>query len=197
MKKIEPLFTSKARFNVELGDVIKVLESGSSEEKIRMLELLTDTNDDRIIQEIISRLGDDDIRVRGEAFSTLVLNENEISRFLIQGLKSHSKDIRAYSALILANREETKVIPEIVSMVDDEHSMVRACALGALGYLRAQDAGNAILQCLGDSNIEVRKSAVKAMIDIGKPLSEEMLQTVLQQRDYELERLVAQAKKSK
>lgn len=180
-----------------MGDALKVLESGSSEEKIRILESLTDTSDDKIIQEIISRLDDDDIKVRGEAFSTLVLNENEISWFLIQGLGSHSRDIRAYSALILANREDSEAVPEIAGLVGDEYPTVRACALGALGYLKAQDASDTILQCIDDSNIEVRKSAVKAMIDIGKPLSEETLQMILQQRDSELERLVAQVKKNK
>ena len=160
-----------------------------------VLESLANASDCIVIQKIISRLEDADIRVRGEAFSSLVLNENSILESLTQGLDSESKNIRGYIALVLANRMELRAIPDIIRLTEDERSMVRACALGALGHLRAREANAAILQCLTDPDMEVKKSAIKAAIDIGEPISEETVREVSQQKDAELERLITQVKR--
>lgn len=193
-QKFELLFSRTSISNVGLEDAVKFLESGSSEEKIMALESLANTSDRAVIQKIISSLEDADIRVRGEAFSSLVLNENSILESLTQCLNSESKNIRGYVALILANRKESGAIPDIIKLAWDERSMVRACALGALGHLRAREANAVILQCLDDLNMEVKKSAVKAAIDIGEPLSEGTIRGILQQKDAELERLVTKIK---
>ena len=115
-----------------MEDIARVLENGSSIEKIQILEKLETTNEPEILDKIISKLDDDDIQVRGEAFSTLVLNKNMISNLLIKNLKSASKNIRGFSLLVLANRNEVEAIPEIIKLVEDERSMVRTCAIGAL-----------------------------------------------------------------
>ena len=47
----------------------KMLDSGSKEEKIKILESLSSTTDSKIINKIISMLDDPEIEVRGEAFS--------------------------------------------------------------------------------------------------------------------------------
>ena len=120
-----------------IGKYFKVLENGSSEEKIQILEKLESANPE-ILDKIISKLDDDDIQVRGEAFSSLVLNKNKISNFLIKNLKSASKNIRGFSLLVLANRNEVDAIPEIIKLVEDERSMVRTCAIGALNFLKAK-----------------------------------------------------------
>ena len=108
---------------------MKVLELASCEEKIKILETLDDTDNPEILEKIILKLDDDDIQVRGEAFSSLVLNENKISNFLIKGLNSTSKNIRGFTSLVLANRNETIAIPEIIKLAKDERSMVRECAI--------------------------------------------------------------------
>ena len=77
-----------------MENISKILESGSSKEKIRILETLEKIDETEILEKIIMRLDDDDIQVRGEAYSSLVLNENEISNFLIKNLHSVNKNIR-------------------------------------------------------------------------------------------------------
>ena len=134
---------------------IKVLDHGSKEEKIKILESLNDTSDPKIINKIISMLDDPEIEVRGEAFSVLVLNENNISEFLIQNLNSESKNVRGFTALVLANRKNSESIPAIISLTNDSSSIVRSCALGALGYLKAGQASKVIHNCLSDLNLEV------------------------------------------
>jgi HEAT repeat protein len=150
-----------------LDEIWNVMESDSKENKIKILESLSHTSDPTLIRLVVSKLDDDDIQVRGEAFAALMLNENDISDILIQSLKSPSKNIRGYSALILANRNEKRAIPAIVEMASDESASVRSCAIGSLGYLRAVEGISAIAKCINDHNNEVRKSAIKAALDLG------------------------------
>ncbi|MEM3144170.1 MAG: HEAT repeat domain-containing protein [Candidatus Nitrosotenuis sp.] len=150
-----------------LDEIRNVIESDSREDKIKILESLSQTSDSTLIQLVISKLDDDDIQVRGEAFAALMLNENDISDILIQSLKSPRKNIRGYSALILANRNEKRAIPAIVELASDESASVRSCAIGALGYLKAVDGTQAIAKCINDYNSEVRKSAIKSALDLG------------------------------
>ena len=173
------------------------LDSDSKEEKIKTLELLTNEEDPKIINKIISKLNDDDIQVRGEAFSSLVLNENKISKLLIDNLTSPSKNIRGFSALVLANRKDVDAISPIIELTKDSSSMVRACALGALGFLKANDASNAIHSCFSDSSLEVKKSAVKAAIDIGYKLPPEEIKEISKDKDAELEKLLVLAEKKR
>ncbi len=145
----------------------RIMHSDSKEEKIKILELTCECKDSAILNTIISALDDSDIQIRGEAFSALVLNENDISDVLIQKLNSQSKNVRGYSLLVLANRNDRKAIPKIIDRTSDESAMVRSCAVGALGHLKVAEAILVIQKCMEDSNPEVRKSAIKAAIDIG------------------------------
>ena len=172
----------------------RVLEFGTKVEKIEILESLENTQDPEIINKIISKLDDSDIEVRGEAFSSLVLNENDISKMLVQNLKSESKNIRGFSTLVLANRRNSDYISVITNLTKDQSGMVRACALGALGYLKAKRSGKEIHDCFFDSNIEVKKSALKAAIDIGDKISSEEIIHLSKEKDPEIEKLLLQAK---
>ncbi len=172
----------------------KILESGNKVKKIETFESLENTNDPEIISKIISKLDDSDIEVRGEAFSSLVLNENDISNMLIQNLKSESKNIRGFSTLVLANRRNSDSISVITNLTKDQSGMVRACALGSLGYLKAKQSRKEIHDCFFDSNVEVKKSALKAAIDIGDKISSEEIIALVKENDPEIEKLLVQAK---
>ena len=178
-----------------MDDIFKILDIGTSEEKIKVLEYLAYTDDFEIIKKIISKLDDEDIKVRGEAFSSLILNKNEISDLLVKSLSSDSKNIRGFAVLVLANRNDTKAIPEISKLVNDESSMVRSCVLGALGHLKATQAKDVIENCLTDSNLEVKKSALQAAIDINDAISENKIKEISKDKDPELERLLVNIKR--
>jgi HEAT repeat protein len=174
--------------------IAMIFELGTKDEKISTLESLANTNVPEIINKVISKLDDADIEVRGEAFSSLVLNENNISKFLIQNLNSESKNIRGYSALVLANRRNMDAISEIINLTKDQSGMVRSCALGALGYLKANQASKVIHSCIFDSNLEVKKSALKAAIDIGEKISNEEIKELSKEKDPEIKKLLVQVK---
>lgn len=175
---------------------IKTLESGTSEEKIKVLEALESTDDTKTIKKIIDCLDDPDIKVRGEAFSSLILNKNKIANLLIESLKDSRKNIRGFGALVLANRNETDSISNILELLNDERSMVRSCALGALGHLRAKEAKDKVHNCILDSNIEVRKSALQALINFEEKITDQEILEISKEKDEELEHLIVKLKKS-
>ena len=178
-----------------MENISKVLESGSNEEKIKILESLENIDNPEFLEKIILKLDDEDIQVRGEAFSALVLNKNEISNLLIKSLKSTNKNIRGFVVLILANRNETSSISEIIKLVKDERSMVRSCAIGALSHLKAQEAKEVIEQSVFDSNLEVKKSALQAAIDLNITISEDKINKINIDGDTEIEKLLIELRK--
>jgi len=178
-----------------LENILKILESENPKEKIRILETLHDTSNLKVLQQIISRLNDDSIQVRGEAFNALLLNENEISKILIQNLNSPNKNIKSFTALVLANRNEKSAIPEIIKIVNNEHGVVRSCAIGALGYLKAEKTNNIILNALSDSNLDVQKSALQAAIQTNIFVSKEKIKEISKIDDEQIKNLLLKLKK--
>ena len=198
MKKIEKfkvLLTIKKEFGRNLENISKVLEFGNSKEKIKILETLDNENNPKMLKKIISKLDDDDLEVRGEAFSSLLLNKNKISNFLINNLNTTNKNIKGFLSLVLANRNEISAIPKIVNLVKDEHYMVRSCALGALGHLKAIESKEIFFEALSDSNIEVKKSALQAIIDLKIQLSGKKINEILKEKDPEIKKMLSLIKK--
>ena len=178
-----------------MENIIKILELGKSEEKIKILETLHDTNELKILEQIILRLNDDSIQVRGEAFSSILLNQNQISKILINNLNSSNKNIRGFTSLALANRNEKSAIPEIIKLVEDKHGMVRSCAIGALGYLKAKKITDIILKLLSDSNLEVQKSALQAAIQTDIIISTDKIKEIEKSADLQIKNLLLKLKK--
>ena len=102
---------------MEKRDVLKLLNDDDS--RLDILPKLTQTNDPEIIWEIISLFDAEKIEVRGEVFSTLFLNENDILEQLLKGLKHESKNVRGYTLLVIANRNEKDATKEITEMTNE------------------------------------------------------------------------------
>ena len=117
--------------------IYEILDSGIMKDKISIIESLSQSSDQEIIDKIITKLDDSEIEVRGEAFSSLFINKNDISQFLIDALSSENKNIKAFSALVLANRGDVNAISALELLAKDPNTMVSSCALGALEYLKA------------------------------------------------------------
>ena len=178
-----------------MEEIIKKLETGNKENKIKILETLHNTDNLEILKQIILQLNDDDIQVRGEAFNALLLNQNKISNILIDNLSSTNKNIRGFTSLILANRNEKSAIPEIIKLVENEHGMVRSCAIGALGYLKADKITDIILKLLSDSNLEVQKSALQAAIQVNAIISKNKIEEISKNNDPQIKNLLLKLKK--
>ena len=179
----------------KLEEIITILETGEKKEKIKILETLGDTNNLEILKQVILRLNDDDIQVRGEAFNVLLLNRNDVSKILIDSLSSTNKNIRGFTSLILANRSEKSAISEIIKLTEDKHGMVRSCAIGALGYLKAEKISDIILEAVLDSNLEVQKSALQATIQLNIIVPEDKIKKISKNNDQQIKNLLLKLKK--
>jgi HEAT repeat protein len=179
----------------KLEEIIKILETGEKGEKIKILETLDDTNNLEILKQVILRLNDDDIQVRGEAFNALLLNQNDVSKILINSLDSTNKNIRGFTSLILANRNEKSAISKIIKLAEDKHGMVRSCAIGALGYLKAEKISDVILKAVLDSNLEVQKSALQATIQLSIIIPEDKIEKISKNSDQQIKNLLLKLKK--
>ena len=193
MKKFK-IIKLKIELKNSLEDILKILESGTEQKKIEILEVLNNTSNLKILQQIILRLNDDSIQVRGEAFNALLLNQNKISKILINNLSSPNKNIKGFTSLVLANRNEKNAIPEIIKIVNDKNGMVRSCAIGALGYLKAEKITDIILKALSDPNLEVQKSALQAAIQANIFVTEEKIKEISND-DKQIKNLLLKLKK--
>ena len=171
-------------------EISEILNRNDTSEKISLLSTLTKIADSNIIKQIISALDDKEIRVRGEAFSSLFLNFNDVSEVLISSLTSESKNIRGFCALILANRGNTNSINSLINLTKDTSGMVRSCAFGALGHLKAKKAKNEIHTGIFDENNEVKKSAAFALYLIEEKLSDLEKKELETQNDNDFEKIL-------
>jgi len=126
-----------------------------------------------MIQEMLELFNAEKIEIRGEIFSALFLNKNDILEQLLTGLKNQSKNVRGYVTLVLANRKEKNAIHEILELTNDSSGLVRACAYGALGHLEMKESAKELHKGIFDSNLEAVKSAAYALSRIGENISQE------------------------
>jgi len=152
------------------AEIIKLLRDDDS--RLDILPKLTQNNDPKIIQEIIGLFDAEKIQVRGEVFSTLFLNENDILVQLLKGIKHESKNVRSYVTLVIANRNEKEAIQQIIELTNDSSGLVRTCAYGALGHLEAQESAEELHRGIFDSNVEAVKSAAYALARINEKISQ-------------------------
>ena len=180
----------------EFKKTLEILNTGSKKDKIKVLGLFSQSTNPEIIKKIISNLDDQEIQVRGEAFASLFLNENNISEFLIDSLSSESKYIKGFSALILANRGDANAIPSLELLTRDPSSIVRSCALGALGYLHSNQSSTIIRNCFSDEVVEVKKSALEAFFKIDGKIFSSEIEKLSRNADDELKFLIKKLTKN-
>ena len=181
---------------MNVDKIIKILENGTETEKIETLQKLNDISEDIILQKIISRLDDDSIHVRGEAFCTLILNKNNILENLLGNLISQSKNVRAFTCLVLANRNEKKSINEISKLSNDPSARVRSAVLGALRFLKATETKNIFLEKIYDVDDEVKISALQGIIDFQIPISGNTKKQILDEKNPMIKKMILKVEKA-
>ena len=172
---------------MEKIDILKLLKDDDS--RLNILPKLTQTNDPEIIWEIISLFDAERIEVRGVVFSTLFLNENDILEQLLKGLKHESKNVRGYTLLVIANRNEKNAIKEIMELTNDSSGLVRTCAYGALGHLEIKESSKELHNGIFDANLEAVKSAAYALARIKEKISQEEIDSMKRLETTEFEKI--------
>ena len=142
---------------------------------------MPDGDGGRLVALAASALDDADIEVRGEAFSRLVASRADIAGHVEPLLASPSRNVRAFCALVLANRGDVQCAGAVAGLAGDPSATVRSCAMGSLGHMAiraspaplpgADAAASAVRSCLGDGDLEVRRSALHAAACLGMELA--------------------------
>jgi len=187
---VEPNNNMNKDLTIENDSILREMNSLDKNKKIITVSKLGHITDEKIITKMISLLDDNDITIRGEVFSVLCLNENDISEILINSLSKTSKNVRAFCSLILANRNDKNAIESIIKLTSDSNSIVRSCAFGALGHLRAKNASEEIRQGIFDSSVEVKKSAAHALILVNEKFSDVEITELEKQEDSEFRKIL-------
>ena len=187
---VEPNNNMNKDLTIKNDSILREMNSLDKNKKIITISKLAHLTDEKIITKMISLLDDSDITIRGEIFSVLCLNKNDISEILINSLSEASKNVRAFCSLILANRNDKNAIESIIKLTSDSNSIVRSCAFGALGHLRAKNASKEIRQGIFDSNIEVKKSAAHALILVNETFSDAEIIELEKQEDSEFRKIL-------
>ena len=187
---VEPNNNMNKDLTIENDSILREMNSLDKNKKIITVSKLGHITDEKIITKMISLLDDNDITIRGEVFSVLCLNENDISEILINNLSKTSKNVRAFCSLILANRNDKNAIESIIKLTSDSNSIVRSCAFGALGHLRAKNASEEIRQGIFDSSVEVKKSAAHALILVNEKFSDVEITELEKQEDSEFRKIL-------
>ena len=115
---------------------------------------------------------------------------------MIDALSVESKNVRGFSALILANRGDSNAIPAVELLTKDPSDMARSCALGALGHLHSTSSTTIIRECFQDKVLEVRKSAVQAFLKIEGDILPMEVDELTKDADDELKFLIAKVSKN-
>ena len=187
---VEPNNNMNKDLTIKNDSILREMNSLDKNKKIITISKLAHLTDEKIITKMISLLDDSDITIRGEIFSVLCLNKNDISEILINSLSEASKNVRAFCSLILANRNDRNAIESIIKLTSDYSSIVRSCAFGALGHLRAKNASNEIRQGIFDSDVEVKKSAAHALILVNEEFSDAEIIELEKQEDSEFRKIL-------
>jgi len=169
-------------------EILELLKNKDS--KKNALSRLTQTDKPEIIQEMIKLFDNENIEIRGEVFGILFLNKNNILKELIIGLNHESKNVRAYTTLVLANRNEKESIQEIIKLTKDSSGLVRTCVYGALGHLGVKEVAKELHEGIFDSNVEAVKSAAYALSRIGEKISQKEIVEIHRFKDPEFNKIL-------
>ena len=83
----------------------------------------------------------------------------------------------------------------IIKIVNNEHGAVRSCAIGALGYLKAENISEIILKLISDSSLEVQISALNAAIQTKISIPEQKIKEISKNDDVQIKNLLLKLKK--
>ncbi|HAJ61412.1 MAG TPA: PBS lyase [Cyanobacteria bacterium UBA8543] len=124
---------------------------------------------------LIEKLTDNDFRVRHDAADAVVKIGSPAVPFLIEALKTDSKQVRwrAASALAEIGAEASSAVPSLMVMLHDEDEYIRRIAAYALGKIgpQASSAVPNLIEALQDSDRNLRMVAAYALGKIGSQAS--------------------------
>ena len=145
----------------------KYLNSGTTQQKVWSLKLLSKMGKStkRIVNPVISSLGDSSADVRSAASDALIQTDANISQELVDNLDKHKASI----SYILGKRGEKQTVEHIQPLINDSDSNVRIAAAQALLLLgvNSQQQARVLGSSLGSVSEMQRKQMISTLNSSG------------------------------
>lgn len=148
-------------------------------------QALGEMGDSRAIEPLVKALEDEDSVVKLEAIEALGKMGEQAFSPLVQALKHEDLNIRREAARNLGERKDVRAVEPLMRALLDEYGSVRYVAIEALGEIGDAKAVELLIQLpLGYDYEDERKAAVEALVKIGKPAVEPLIQALKNENAY-------------
>lgn len=178
LDKVQRLVTGQAHERLALalasGPMVEILihqlETGTSQKRIRALDLLSNTTDTRAISVIRGQMKSRHPDVRLAAAVTLAgISAFPSVRDLLDQLKVDTK-MQSSGLYVLFRKLLPKHLLELIDVLhSDESAYVKALAIDALGHHGDYKALQTLILFTESDQVELRLSALKALASLGHP----------------------------
>lgn len=125
------------------------------------------TGDERSIIPLIRCFSDRNTEVHRNVVAAFKKLGEKVYVQLIKCIDSEDPDLRKNSALALAEMQDKRGLDHIIMLLEDNDTSVRATAAESLGSFPCAKARAVLAHALGDSEIRVRKAAIKSIAALG------------------------------
>ena len=125
------------------------------------------TGDERSIIPLIRCFSDRNTEVHRNVVAAFKKLGEKVFVQLIKCIDSEDPDLRKNSALALAEMQDNRGLDHIIMLLEDNDTSVRATAAESLGSFPCAKARAVLAHALGDSEIRVRKAAIKSIAALG------------------------------
>jgi len=137
----------------------------------------------RAVESLIALFNDSIMEVRNEAVAAMAhLGSATVDR-LIKAMKDERWRVREHAAKTCGLIKDLRAIDPLIVALRDRDGAVKSAAAEALGLMRDAKAVPVLVKLFGDSSKTVRETAGTALVAIGMPCVEALLQA-LKDSDY-------------
>ena len=157
--------------NYSFDEAIEKLNDNDVNVRKDAISSLVGVSDESAIEPLINATTDENAPVRFKAAEILGTMGDVAVDKLIAKFESETGQNKRFITFALKQTNSPKVIPSLVSAVEDDDFGVRKVAVRGLGELKAHGEMNAICKGLDDEDWGVRLAAVYGLGDLATPES--------------------------
>ena len=166
---------------IPLTNILKGRSIKNWSVQARSINVLARIGTEQAIEVIVETLNDKDSNQYVRGFAAIALGETGSVRMidpLKLGLKDEKKIVRWKCTQALGMFGREKCVDALHIALKDEDRYVRAAAVQSLGSIKSKEAGEVLMNALRDEHWLVRRNARNAMVEIGKPATRRLIESL-------------------
>lgn len=172
--------------NPAVDPLIVALKSADPGVRARVVEALGRIKDARSIEPLATELGDSDPTVRKNAVDALISIGKSAVEPLIAVLKGHDIQAKRQAASVLNHMKDTRAVEPFIAALGDGDVELKKAAAEALGNLKDARAVLPLIGGFKDNDAGVRGLVKDALVSIGAPAVEPLIDTLRDDATYVL-----------